>query len=135
MIACPIGADVAGFESLARRPGVLLRAHRLRREVGAKRFILGVDRLDYTKGIPERLEAYARLLEIYPEWRWKYAPGVTHNVEHVFGLAVPAPLPVTLAPAEHSRFAWLPWREAASKAFSWTNVNAIKELEKRMHQK
>jgi dATP pyrophosphohydrolase len=63
--------------------------------------------------------------EIYPEWRWKYAPGVTHNVEHVFGLAVPGPAPVTLAPDEHSRFVWLPWREAAARCFSWSNRDAI----------
>ncbi len=63
--------------------------------------------------------------EIYPEWRWKYAPGVTHNVEHVFGLTVPAPRAVALAPAEHSRSVWLPWREAAQKCFSWSNRDAI----------
>ncbi len=62
---------------------------------------------------------------IYLEWRWKYAPGVTHNVEHVFGLTVPAPCPITLAPAEHSRSVWLPWREAAAKCFSWSNRDAI----------
>jgi dATP pyrophosphohydrolase len=63
--------------------------------------------------------------EIYPEWRWKYAPGVTHNVEHVFGLTLPAPVAVTLAPAEHSAFVWLPWREAAAQCFSWSNRDAI----------
>ncbi len=63
--------------------------------------------------------------EIYPEWRWKYAPGVTHNLERVFGLTVPAPLPVVLSAAEHSHYLWLPWREAASKCFSWSNRDAI----------
>jgi dATP pyrophosphohydrolase len=72
--------------------------------------------------------------EIYPEWRWRYAPGVTHNVEHVFGLTVPAPLAVTLAPAEHSCSIWLPWREAAAKCFSWSNRDAILMLpERRVH--
>jgi dATP pyrophosphohydrolase len=66
--------------------------------------------------------------EIYREWRWKYAPGVTHNVERVFGLTVPAPIEVTLAPAEHSRHLWLPWREAADKCFSWSNRDAILAL-------
>jgi trehalose 6-phosphate synthase len=37
--------------------------------LGGRKLILGVDRLDYSKGIPERLEAFARLLEKYPEWR------------------------------------------------------------------
>ena len=48
--------------------------------------------------------------EIYPVWRHRYAPGVTHNTEHVFGLTVPAGTQVTLNPREHLRFEWLPWR-------------------------
>jgi trehalose 6-phosphate synthase len=41
----------------------------LRAALGARRLLLGVDRLDHTKGIPERLEAFERLLEQYPRWR------------------------------------------------------------------
>jgi dihydroneopterin triphosphate diphosphatase len=70
--------------------------------------------------------------EIYLHWRHRYAPGVTHNIEHVFGLEVPERVPVTLAPREHLGYAWLPWREAAERAFSWTNVNAIKMLPERL---
>ena len=70
--------------------------------------------------------------EIYPRWRHRYAPGVTHNIEHVFGLQVPAPLAVRLAPKEHLRYAWLPWREAADKVFSWSNAEAIRELPQRL---
>ena len=70
--------------------------------------------------------------EIYREWRWKYAPGVTHNVEHVFGLTLAAPLAVTLAPAEHSCFAWRPWREAAELCFSWSNRDAILMLPEKL---
>jgi dATP pyrophosphohydrolase len=66
--------------------------------------------------------------EIYQHWRARYAPGVTHNTEHVFSLRVPAPLPVTLAPREHLQYLWLPWREAADKVFSWSNAEAIREL-------
>ena len=62
---------------------------------------------------------------IYPEWRHRYPDGVTHNVEHLFSLAMPASLPVRLAPAEHRAFAWLPWQEAAERVFSWTNRDAI----------
>jgi dihydroneopterin triphosphate diphosphatase len=69
--------------------------------------------------------------EIYLRWRGRYAPGVTHNTEHVFGLTVPAPLPVTLAPREHLRYEWLPWREAADKVFSWSNAEAIRDLPQR----
>lgn len=66
--------------------------------------------------------------EIYPIWRHRYAPGVTHNTEHVFGLVVPEGTPVRLAPREHIAHAWLPWREAAEKVFSWSNRAAIERL-------
>jgi len=63
--------------------------------------------------------------EIYKKWSGRYAPGTTHNTEHVFGLEVPGHVPVKLAPREHLRHAWLPWREAAARCFSWTNRAAI----------
>ena len=52
--------------------------------------------------------------QIMNKWRSRYAPEVTHNLEHVFGLTVAAPVPVTLAPREHSQFVWMPYREAAA---------------------
>ena len=66
--------------------------------------------------------------EIYPVWRHRYAPGVTHNTEHVFGLRVPAGTHVTLNPREHLRFEWLPWQEAAHRCFSPSNAEAILQL-------
>lgn len=63
--------------------------------------------------------------EIFPEWRHRYRPGVTHNTEHVFGMEVPAPVPARLAPREHLASEWLPWREAAARCFSWSNRDAI----------
>jgi len=71
------------------------------------------------------------VFEIFPRWRHRYAPGVAHNTEHVFGLEVPSPLPITLNPEEHVRYAWLPWEEAAQKCFSWSNRAAIEELPRR----
>ena len=67
----------------------------------------------------------ANVYEIYPRWRPRYAPGVTHNTEHVFGLCVPAGTPVVLSPREHSAWRWLPWREAADACFSPSNAEAI----------
>lgn len=67
----------------------------------------------------------ANTFEIYARWRNRFAPGVTHNTEHVFGLALAMPLPVRMSPREHTAFAWLPWREAARKCFSWSNRDAI----------
>lgn len=66
--------------------------------------------------------------EIFERWRHRYAPGVTHNREHVFGLSLPEPRQVTLAPREHLNQIWLPWREAADKCFSWSNAAAIRRL-------
>jgi dATP pyrophosphohydrolase len=69
--------------------------------------------------------------EIYRRWRNRYAPGVTHNTEHVFGLRVAQPLEVALQPREHLRHEWLPWQAAAEKVFSWSNAEAIRELPRR----
>ena len=67
----------------------------------------------------------AYTFEIYAQWRHRFAPGVTHNTEHLFSLELAHPAPVTLAPQEHTASAWLPWREAARKCFSWSNRDAI----------
>jgi dATP pyrophosphohydrolase len=63
--------------------------------------------------------------EIFAEWRYRYAPGITHNTEHVFSLELAAVQPVRIAPDEHLNYCWLPWREAAEKCFSWSNRDAI----------
>ena len=73
--------------------------------------------------------------EIYERWRHRYAPGVTHNTEHVFSMKVMQPLPVMLALREHTQYLWLPWQEAADKVFSPTNAAAIRELPERMAKK
>jgi len=70
--------------------------------------------------------------EIYERWRHRYAPGVTHNTEHVFGLKLPAPLPITLAPREHLCYQWLPWADAAARCFSPSNAAAIRRLPTRL---
>lgn len=70
----------------------------------------------------------SNVYEIYPVWRHRYAPGVTRNTEHVFGLRVMRRIPVTLAPREHLNHVWLPYREAADKCFSPSNAEAILQL-------
>ncbi|MGQ0653035.1 MAG: dihydroneopterin triphosphate diphosphatase [Betaproteobacteria bacterium] len=67
----------------------------------------------------------ANRFEIYLHWRHRFASGVTHNTEHVFGLSLPSRTPVSLAADEHVAFGWLPWREAAQRCFSWSNRDAI----------
>ena len=66
--------------------------------------------------------------EIYPQWRHRYAPGVTKNTEHWFSLLVPDGTQVQLAPREHVAYQWLPFTNAASKCFSRSNGEAILQL-------
>jgi trehalose 6-phosphate synthase len=65
----PIGVDATALDRDALRPVVEADAERLRADLGLRgqMVLLGVDRLDYTKGIPERLRAFRRLLERHPE--------------------------------------------------------------------
>lgn len=72
--------------------------------------------------------ALSNVYEIYPRWRQRYAPGVTHNTEHVFGLRLPRAVPVQLCAREHTRYDWLPWQEAADRCFSPSNAEAILTL-------
>eukprot|EP01031_Cornospumella_fuschlensis_P042465 gene42464-51875_t len=70
----------------------------------------------------------ANVYDIYPHWRHRYAPGVTRNTEHVFGLQLPKALTPTLAPREHLSWVWLPWHEAADRCFSPSNAEAVLQL-------
>ena len=67
----------------------------------------------------------SNVYEIYPAWRKRYAPGITHNTEHVFSLCVPRNVAVKLSPHEHTLWQWLPLFEAADKCFSPSNAEAI----------
>ena len=75
----------------------------------------------------------SNVYEIYPHWRYRYAPGTIENTEHLFGLELPSALPIRLAPNEHVRYEWVDWREAATRVFSWTNVDALKRLGEKHH--
>ena len=70
--------------------------------------------------------------EIYSHWQHRYPPGITHNTEHVFGLQLPKPAPVQLAPHEHLNLVWLAWQDAAEKVFSPSNRVAILKLTERV---
>ncbi len=84
-----------------------------------------------TPGVPPsalRDWGLRNVYEIYPVWRHRYAPGVTHNTEHVFGLQVPRDVQISLAPREHLQYRWLPWTEAADACFSPSNAEAVLQL-------
>ena len=96
-----------------------LLADTARREVQEETGIVGGELCDWSQ---------ENVYEIYATWRHRYAPGMTHNTEHVFGLTVPADTPVRLAPREHLAYRWLPWRDAAARCFSPSNAQAILQL-------
>ena len=93
-------------------------------EAAAAREVLEETGIDVAGGVLTRWPV-ASSFEIYAQWRHRFAPGVTHNTEHAFSLALAGRRPVTLAPHEHISFAWLAWRDAAAKCFSWSNRDAI----------
>lgn len=72
--------------------------------------------------------ALENVYTIYPRWLHRYAPGVTHNTERVFGLLVPEVCEVTLAPREHTHYCWLPYSAAADLCFSPSNAEAVLQL-------
>ena len=69
--------------------------------------------------------AVENVYDIYPAWRWRYAPQVSRNTERVFGLCVPEGSPIVLHAQEHTAHQWLPWRQAADTVFSPSNAEAI----------
>jgi trehalose 6-phosphate synthase/phosphatase len=66
LTASPMGIDVAAFDQLTADPEVRAEAAAMRVQRGNGQLVLGIDRLDYTKGIPRRLLAFERLLEQRP---------------------------------------------------------------------
>ena len=96
-------------------------------EVAAAREVREETGIDAAQGRLKRWNV-AYTFEIYARWRHRFAPGVTHNTEHLFSLALAGRPAVALSPDEHVAFAWLPWREAAAKCFSWSNRDAIRML-------
>lgn len=122
-------ADQPGFwQSVtgSQDPGETLRETATREVWEETGIRIAVDQLD-DWGVENRYE-------IYPFFLHRYAPGVTHNTEHVFGLRLPAARPVTLAPAEHVAFEWLPWVVAAERVRSWSNRDAILLLPQMMER-
>jgi len=109
--------SVTGSRACADEPLARTCAREVAEETGLVRPAAEFEDWQYTNRYP-----------IYPQWRRRYAPGVAHNVEHLFGLRVASPFAPRLAAREHRRWQWLNWREAADVCFSWTNAQAIRLL-------
>lgn len=108
---------------------------------GDERLIVTAQReVSEETGISLPLDCYrdwslSNTYEIFEEWRHRYAPGVTTNVEHVYSLCIPMPAAIFTSPNEHCAWQWLPWQEAAARCFSWSNRDAILMLPERYHQR
>jgi dATP pyrophosphohydrolase len=114
--------SVTGSKDLEDEPLRVTAVREVREETGIE---IG------SAGVPDahlRDWQLSNVYEIYPVWRHRYAPGVTHNTEHVFGLLVPRATPIVLAPREHLQHQWLPWQVAADLCFSPSNAEAILQL-------
>jgi dATP pyrophosphohydrolase len=70
----------------------------------------------------------SRRFPILPAWRSRYASGVSENTEYLWYLELAGRQPVTLNPAEHSVYRWLPLDEAIDAATSWTNRQGLERL-------
>lgn len=77
----PIGIDAASYAKRAAAPEVEEQVRAIRNRYRDRQLVLGIDRLDYTKGIPQRLQAFANLLERFPELRGRI---------HLFQVVVPS---------------------------------------------
>ena len=67
----PLGIDVARFSSGSIGPSFMRTVARLRKGLGDSKLLFSVSRLDYTKGIPQQLQAFRRFLEVHPDRRGK----------------------------------------------------------------
>jgi trehalose 6-phosphate synthase len=67
----PIGIETAEFNRVARRSVRSPLVRRVLDSLAGRAMVIGVDRLDYTKGLPERLDAFERFLNVYQDWRGK----------------------------------------------------------------
>ena len=72
---------------------------------------------------------YRNVYCIYPRWRHRYPPGVTHNEERCFAVCLPSAISPLLAPREHVAFQWMPLETAARRASSWSNAAALRHLQ------
>jgi dATP pyrophosphohydrolase len=123
--------SVTGSKDSLDEPLMQTAAREVEEETGIRIVDATSDFGQQAKGVPRtalRDWQLSNIYEIYPVWRHRYAPGVIHNTEHVFGLLVPRDTPITLSPREHIDHLWLPYREAADKCFSPSNAEAVLQL-------
>ena len=112
----PFWQSVTGSKDALHEPYAATAAREVREETG-------ID--PHAPGCVLRDWGLENVYTIYPHWQHRYAPGVWHNTERVFGLEVPPGTSVRLDPREHTAYQWLPWREAADVCASGSNAEAV----------
>jgi dATP pyrophosphohydrolase len=93
-----------------------LPAQAARRELAEETGLVGLEPRDRQR---------SNRFEIMGQWSDRYAPGVKENLEHVFTLELDDCVEIRLDPREHCRYRWMERQEAAERAFSWSNRDAI----------
>ncbi|HBA33103.1 MAG TPA: dihydroneopterin triphosphate diphosphatase [Gammaproteobacteria bacterium] len=74
---------------------------------------------------PVKNNHFSQSYTIFPSWRFRYAPGVRRNREHLFTVTLEKMCPIIISDSEHLHYEWLDWPEAAEKVTSWSNREAI----------
>ena len=113
--AFPIGIDAKAFARYATSKEAQEHAARMRRVLANRLAILGVDRLDYSKGLPERFRAFERLLAVYPENRGRVsyiqiAPRSRADVQDYIDIRHELESLSGSINSEYSEFDWTPLR-------------------------
>lgn len=109
----PMGIDYEGYAQAAERPEVQRDVDKLRKKIGETKIILSIDRLDYSKGIPQRLEAFDTFLKKNPGYKEKVTlvlvavPSRT-QVEHYKALKREVDELIGKINGEHGTIGWIP---------------------------
>ena len=116
--AYPIGIDAAGFEAAAKSEKANEAAERIGRFLGGRKLVIGVDRMDYSKGLPERFEAVGQMFDDYPETQGKVsvtqiAPPSRSKVEEYRELRQTLDRLAGRINGDHGDLDWIPLRYLA----------------------
>ena len=127
--AFPVSIETAIYSRMARNAGRSPLARKVKESLGGCRLILGVDRLDYSKGIPQRIKAFERFLENNPQWHSKVTllqitPNIRSEIKEYSDIEAEV---TTLIGKINGRFgdaAWTPIRYV-NKSYSRTALAGI----------
>ena len=114
----PVGVDAAGFRRLAEEAAQSQAAQDLRESLGGRALMVGVDRLDYSKGIVNRLDGYERFLERNPGWHnrvtcLQISPGSRQDIPEYVDIDAAVSARVGHINGRFGAVSWVPLRYVA----------------------